>query len=68
MYIFSSDIFLSWLETRVDQILIGCTMQLRLLYQSQDRSLKDVIQGYKALLRLLMAVLPFCIQRVMHSS
>ncbi len=54
-------IFLSWLETRVDQILIGCTMQLRLLYQSQDRSLKDVIQGYKALLRLLMAVLSFCI-------
>lgn len=46
----------SWLETRVDQILIGCTMQLRLLYQSQDRSLKDIIQGYKALLRLLMAV------------
>nr|CAH0109138.1 unnamed protein product [Daphnia galeata] len=46
----------SWLETRVDQILIGCTMQLRLLYQSQDRSLKDVIQGYKALLRLLMAL------------
>ncbi|XP_045035689.1 cytoskeleton-associated protein 5 [Daphnia magna] len=46
----------SWLETRVDQILIGCTMQLRLLYQSQDRSLKDIIQGYKALLRLLMAL------------
>jgi hypothetical protein len=68
MYIFSSDIFLSWLETRVDQILIGCTMQLRLLYQSQDRSLKDVIQGYKALLRLLMAVLPFRTQRVMHCS
>lgn len=31
-------------------------MQLRLLYQSRDRSLNDIIQGYKALLRLLMAV------------
>jgi hypothetical protein len=48
----------SWLESRVDQILIGCTMQLRLQYSSQDRSLKDIIQGYKALLRLLMAVSP----------
>ena len=47
----------SWLESRIDQILIGCTMQLRLLYQSQDRSLKEIIQGYKALLRLLMAVI-----------
>ena len=50
LYIFS------WLELRVDQILIGCTMQIRMLYQTQDRSLKDIIQGYKALLRLLMAV------------
>ena len=48
--------FASWLESRVDQILIGCTMQLRMLYQSQDRSIKDIITGYKALLRLLMAV------------
>lgn len=31
-------------------------MQLRLLYRSHDRSLNDIIQGYKALLRLLMAV------------
>ena len=43
----------SWLELRVDQILVGCTMQMRQLYSSTDRPLDDVIQGYKALLRLL---------------
>ncbi len=43
----------------MDQILVGCTTQLRLQYSSQDRTLKDIIQGYKALLRLLMAVRVF---------
>ena len=51
----------SWLELRVDQILVGCTMQMRQLYSSTDRPLEDLIQGYKALLRLLKAVSFSCI-------